>query len=321
MKVLRAKVLGFCMGVHRAVELAEGEVSRSPEQRCLTIGPLIHNPQVLRSLEERGVGVLDEQNIPEHLKDAAVIIRAHGVSPAVERKLAGRGARIVDATCPKVKASQLKARAFAAAVRRIFLAGEAGHGEIIGIRGYIESVRTVTGCAGKPDIMAAAGAEGPAADGVRGAAPFCVVAGNAAEAEAAAEKLYREEPAAKTALIGQTTISPEEYRAIAAGIQKFFPDLEIAGTICGATRDRQEALRELCGQVEAVIVAGGKESSNTRRLLAIAQARGKPCWLVEGPEDIPREIAAYETVGLCAGASTPGEVIDAIEKALLHCIL
>jgi 4-hydroxy-3-methylbut-2-enyl diphosphate reductase len=294
MKILRAQVLGFCMGVRRAVDLAEGEISRFPGRRCVTIGPLIHNPQVLRSLEDRGVSILDEKKIPDDLKNTTAIIRAHGISPMVEKELADRGARIADATCPKVKASQLKARAFAAAGRRIFLAGEERHGEIAGIRAYAQR-------------------SGPAAEA------RCVVVGNAAEAEAAAEKLYREEPAAKTALIGQTTISPEEYRAIGEGIRRFFPDLETADTICGATRDRQEALRELCGRVEAVVVAGGRESSNTRRLLAIARAQGKPSWLVEGPDDIPREIAAYQIVGLCAGASTPDSVINDIEEALLRC--
>jgi 4-hydroxy-3-methylbut-2-enyl diphosphate reductase len=297
MKVLRAKVLGFCMEVRRAVELAEGEVPRFPGQRCVTMGPLIHNPQVLRSLESRGVGILDEKSL-DNLKNTTVIIRAHGISPGLEAELAARGARIADATCPRVKASQLAARAFAAAGRRIFLAGEERHGEIIGIRGYVQ--------------------RGGPADGGPAAESRCLVVSNAAEAEGAAEQLYREEPAAKTALIGQTTISPEEYRAIGEGIRRFFPGLEIADTICGATRDRQEALRELCGRVDAVIVAGGRESSNTRRLLAIARAQGKPCWLVEGVGDIPRDAGAYQTVGLCAGASTPDSVINDIEKALLH---
>jgi 4-hydroxy-3-methylbut-2-enyl diphosphate reductase len=252
---------------------------------------LIHNPQVLGSLKNQGLEILDEKKLPPDLSNAVVIIRAHGVSPGVEKELAGRGALVVDATCPRVKANQLKARALAAAGRRIFLAGEADHGEIAGIRGYVTAED--------------------------GAALFCAVVGNAAEAAAAAEKLYREEPAAKTALIGQTTISPEEYLAIGEGIRKFFPRLKIADTICGATRDRQKALRELCGLADAVIVAGGKESANTRRLFAIAGAQGKPCWLAEGPEDLPPEIAAYNTVGICAGASTPDEVIDAIEKALV----
>jgi 4-hydroxy-3-methylbut-2-enyl diphosphate reductase len=295
MKVLRAKVLGFCMGVRRAVELAEREVLPSPQgslggRQYFTLGPLIHNPQVLESLKKKGLEILDEKNLPGDLPDAVVIIRAHGVSPGLEAALAERGARIVDATCPKVKANQIKARALAEAGYWIFLAGEEDHGEIAGIRGYVDS--------GKPG--------------------FCrAVVGNAADAEAAAEKLYRETPEAKTALVGQSTISPEEYRAIGEGIRKFFPALETADTICGATRDRQEALRELCGRVDAVIVAGGRESANTRRLLAIAQALGKPCWLAEGPDDVPREIAGYETVGICAGASTPDQVIDDIEQAVL----
>jgi 4-hydroxy-3-methylbut-2-enyl diphosphate reductase len=137
------------------------------------------------------------------------------------------------------------------------------------------------------------------------------------EAARAAGELYRDNPGAKTALIGQTTISSEEYRAIGEGIKKFFPALEVVDSICGATRDRQESLRELCGEVDAVIVAGGRLSANTRRLLFIAGEQGKPAWLVETPEDIPAEIAAYNTVGLCAGASTPDETIGTIEKALL----
>jgi 4-hydroxy-3-methylbut-2-enyl diphosphate reductase len=87
-------------------------------------------------------------------------------------------------------------------------------------------------------------------------------------------------------------------------------------TICGATRERQEALRELCARVEAVVIAGGRGSSNTRRLLEIARSLGKPCWLAESAADLPVEIAAFKTLGLSAGASTPGSVIREIEAAL-----
>jgi 4-hydroxy-3-methylbut-2-enyl diphosphate reductase len=293
MKVLRAKVLGFCMGVRRAVELAEREVrAAAPGQKYYTLGPLIHNPRVLDSLKKEGLEILDETGLSGSLENTTVIIRAHGVSPVVEAELRERGVRVLDATCPKVKANQLTARALAAGGCRIFLAGEEDHGEVAGIRGYaVES----------------------------GAGDCCIVAGNAVEAEEAAEKLYREAPEAKTALIGQSTISPEEYQSIGEGIKKFFPRLKIADTICGATRDRQDSLRELCGQVEALIVAGGKDSANTRRLLAIARDQGKPCWLVEGVEELPPEISAYERVGICAGASTPDQVIYDIENKLRNC--
>jgi 4-hydroxy-3-methylbut-2-enyl diphosphate reductase len=254
------------------------------------MGSLIHNPQAMDTLKKQGLLVLDERTLPEDLRGAVVIIRAHGITPQLEKILVDRGAQLIDATCPRVKDSQMKAQALFEGGRCIFLAGERQHGEIIGIQGY---------------------------------APACIVVADSGEAAAAAEKLFREEPSAKTALIGQTTISPGEYKSMEDSIRTFFPDLEVLNTICGATEARQNSLRSLCAGVDAVIVAGGRESANTRRLLAIAksfsdgkQVRGKPAWLVETPGEIPPEIGAYRTVGLCAGASTPDELIDAIEGAL-----
>ncbi|GHV89041.1 4-hydroxy-3-methylbut-2-enyl diphosphate reductase [Spirochaetia bacterium] len=302
MKLIKAEVLGYCMGVRRAVEMAYREADRvaagpGDSRRVYTMGPLIHNPQVLEDLRRRGVAVLDEDALPGDLQDAVVIIRAHGITPTLEAELVMRGACLIDATCPKVKASQMKARALSEAGYRIFLAGERRHGEVIGIQGF---------------------------------APGCIIVANREEAEAAAEKLFRgfgrsrdgDAPdSPKTALIAQTTLSPEEYQAIGEGIAKFFPQGEIVNTICKATRDRQDALKRLCAEVDAVIIAGGRESANTRRLLAIAQAQGRPAWLVESAADISGglagEIAAYPRVGLSAGASTPDGVIEAIEGALL----
>jgi 4-hydroxy-3-methylbut-2-enyl diphosphate reductase len=281
-QVIRAKVLGFCMGVRRAVDLAvEAAEKPGPHCRVCTLGPLIHNPRVLEGLRSRGVEVLDE--IPHDGGERVLIIRAHGIPPALEEDLKGRNARLIDATCPRVKLSQLKARRLYREGFRIFLAGEKRHGEIIAIQGY---------------------------------APSCVVVGTFEEAEEEAAKLREREPGAKTALVGQTTISPEEYGIIASGIRKYFPGLHVVDTICAATRDRQESLRELLPGVEGVVIAGGKDSANTRRLLAIAREAGKPAWLVEGPREIPEEAAAYAALGLSAGASTPGELIDEIEEAL-----
>jgi 4-hydroxy-3-methylbut-2-enyl diphosphate reductase len=285
MEVLKAGILGYCMGVRRAVEMAYRQL-RIPNCRVYTMGPLIHNPQVLEDLRKRGVEILEEDRLPLNLSGAVVLIRAHGINPGLERELLFRGARIADATCPRVKASQLKVRALAGADRctcRVFLAGEAHHGEIAGIRGY---------------------------------APGCTVVASPAEAALAAEDLFREAPGAETALIGQTTISPDEYTAIGEAIQAWFPRLEIINTICMATRDRQDALRELCGKVDAVSIAGGRQSSNTRRLLAIAERMGKPAWLVENAGEVPPELAAYAKAGLSAGASTPDEVIRGIEDKI-----
>ncbi|MDR3337561.1 MAG: 4-hydroxy-3-methylbut-2-enyl diphosphate reductase [Treponema sp.] len=293
MKVIRARRLGYCMGVRRAVRLAYAEAEKNAG-RVYTAGPLIHNPQVLEDLRRRGVEVLDDTpgRLPE-LSGAVVIIRAHGITPRLETELSSRAAVIVDATCPKVKASQTKARDLSEAGYRIFLAGEKLHGEVIGIQGY---------------------------------APDCIIVANPEEAQEAGRMVASggnkdpDKAPLKTALMGQTTISPEEYRAIAQAITAYLPRTEIINTLCPATKERQDALRALSREADALIIAGGRESANTRRLLAIAQAEGrscdKPAWLVESPEELPPGLAAYGAIGLSAGASTPDEVIDAIERAI-----
>ena len=284
MKLIKADVLGYCMGVRRAVTMAEEAVKAAARAYPVyTWGPLIHNPPVLEQFRRQGLEILEGTEVPEDLSSSVVIIRAHGITPQLERLLAGKGARLVDATCPRVKKSQIKARSLSDEGYFIFLAGERRHGELIGIQGY---------------------------------APSCLVVADPGEAGERAEALYRCAPTAKTALLGQTTIAPEEYQGIAQAIQAYFPHLEIIDTICKATRERQYALSKLCPQVDALLVLGGKESANTRRLLAIAQAQGKPAWLVEGAADIPSEIRAYPVVGLAAGASTPDELIHHIALTL-----
>lgn len=294
MKVIRAKVLGFCMGVRRAEVLAVSEAQRSAglegkdSPRVYTLGPLVHNPRVLDDLKKHGVEVLE--NIPSNLEGSSVVIRAHGVSPVIEKQLQDSGCYIVDATCPNVKASQLIAEEYARTGYCIFLAGEARHAEIEGIMGYAQAA----------------------------AAHFCTVVASALEARLAAGKLYRIDSDAKTVLLGQTTITESEYNSIGEALKLFFPNLEIVPSICAATSERQQALRELLCQVDAVVIAGGKESANTRRLLSIAQESGKPCVLAENAKDIGEDFFNFETVGLCAGASAPDSVIDEIEQALLR---
>ena len=259
----------------------------SSNANVYTLGPLIHNGGALEGLKKQGVKILEEHEIDTLPEGSTVVIRAHGVAPKIERLLYGKDIRILDATCPHVKESQKKARHFAESGYRVFLAGEENHGEIIGIRGYVEAASSIS-----------------------------IVVANTNEAESAALKLFHQDRASKTALIGQTTISTEEYKAIGESIKLYFPNLEIIDTICAATVERQEALRELCGQVEAVIIAGGRESANTRRLLSLARELGKPSWLVEKPDDIPDEVKAYKRIGLSAGASTPDDLVMKIEETL-----
>ena len=284
-QVKRAKVLGYCMGVRRAIDAVYRALADYPDKTVYTYGPLIHNPITMKLLEAKGVHIVnpDEELKPQITPQSPIIIRAHGISPQKRQELIDCGAIIIDATCPRVIASQFRAAQYAQKGYTIILAGDKNHGELIGIKGYALSV---------PNGR-------------------CATVQTAAEAEAL---LHDGVP---TVLIAQTTITREEYRAIAEILRKKIPDLTVLETICPATDERQEALLELAKEVDAVLVIGGKNSANTRRLLQTAIDSGKPAWLTESSGDIPQEIRQYRTIGLVAGASTPDISIDAIEQLLL----
>jgi len=294
MKVIKAKVLGFCMGVRSAVDLAY-EASKTASS-VFTLGSLIHNPKVLDDLRALGVNAITYGQLMTGRiinKDSSVIIRAHGISPGLEMYLRSKVTNIIDATCPRVKANQLKTQELSQYGYSIFIAGETNeqgfkHAEIAGLLGYANT------------------------------APFHIVVSDAQEAKEAALSLYRSNKSAITALLGQTTISNEEYQAIANEIKKYFPNLEIVNTICAATKERQGALREILAEVDAIIIAGGEESANTRRLFAIAKENGKPCVLVENAKQIPKEYFSFNVIGISAGASTPDTIINEIEQALIN---
>jgi 4-hydroxy-3-methylbut-2-enyl diphosphate reductase len=234
-------------------------------------------------LADLGFSVLNEDNLPETLAQSATVIRAHGVGPQTRQDLLRRGTRIIDATCPKVRKSQLKARELFEKGFAVFIAGEKNHGEVRGIRMF---------------------------------APDSLVVENEDGAFKAAKTLFSTNRTAKTAIIGQTTISSAEYQAICAAVRQFFPDLAVYDTICGATVARQKALAGLCGEADALVIAGDPASSNTRRLLAVAKELAKPAWIVSRASALPPELGSFGTVGLSAGTSTPDALIGEIERAI-----
>lgn len=283
-QVKRAKVLGYCMGVRRAVEAVYRALAKYPDKTVYTYGPLIHNPVTMQLLEARGVCIVnpDEELKSQIIPESPIIIRAHGIAPQKRRELIDCGAIIIDATCPRVIASQLRAAQYSQKGYTVILAGDKNHGELIGIKGYALSV---------PHSK-------------------CITVQTAAEAE----KLQYD--GTLTVLIAQTTIKREEYRAIAEILCNKIPNLAVLETICPATDERQEALLELVKEVDAILVIGGGNSANTRRLLQTAIDSGKPAWLAESVDDIPQEVYQYRTIGLAAGASTPDSSIDAVEERL-----
>jgi 4-hydroxy-3-methylbut-2-enyl diphosphate reductase len=219
-----------------------------------------------------------------------VIIRAHGVPPELRASFEARGAEIVDATCPRVIASQRKAEDYARRGYQVVIAGDRDHGEVAGLVGHAEK--------------GARGAQRPNRVAVS-------IVASAAEAATA-------ELSPPLALIAQTTIKDAEYQAIQKALAARLAgrELVVVDSICPATGERLAALERLAAEVDAIVVVGGRNSANTARLFATAAASGKPAWLIETAAELPSEAFGYERVGVTAGASSPDEVVDEVEAAL-----
>ena len=281
MEIIRASVLGFCFGVRRAVELAEKALSENPGKKVYSLGPLIHNENALSALEEKGLHILEESDIAELEEGSVVIIRAHGVAPCVTDALEKRGCKIIDATCPRVKASQKMVERYSSENDYVVLTGDINHGEVIGIAGY-------------------AGENFSQIQDYEEAERFNIKDGDNKN----------------VILLSQTTYSPKEFEKIENLFKSKFHNLAVMNTICPATSERQQALLELCSQVEGVLVVGGKNSANTKRLYQTATANCKLAVHIQSAADIPQEFFNLKTIGITAGASTPDEIIEDVERKL-----
>ena len=281
MEIIRASVLGFCFGVRRAVELAEKALSENPGKKVYSLGPLIHNENALSALEEKGLHILEESDIAELEEGSVVIIRAHGVAPSVTDALEKRGCKIIDATCPRVKASQKMVERYSSENDYVVLTGDINHGEVIGIAGY-------------------AGENFSQIQDYEEAERFNIKDGDNKN----------------VILLSQTTYSPKEFEKIENLFKSKFHNLAVMNTICPATNERQEALLELCGLVDGVLVVGGKNSANTKRLYQTAAANCKLAAHIQSAADIPQEFFNLKTIGITAGASTPDEIIEDVERKL-----
>jgi len=277
----------MCMGVRRAEEKAKKAAQRAMKsgKPVFTYGPLIHNPQAVRALEDLGVKVLDPEafergELDEKANNSIVVIRAHGAPPEALERLGSLDVEIVDATCPRVLKSQKKAASLIEKGYSLAIAGDRSHGEVTGILGY---------------------------------APGAKVVQNAEEAAVLAKEWERR----AVALIAQTTIKKSEYDAIAAQFKAHCPSFLAFDTLCPATAERQKALKQMAEKVEALLVVGGKNSANTQRLFMAAKETGKPAWHIETAAELPKEIFQYTSVGLTAGASTPDSMVDDVESTLI----
>ena len=275
MQVLLAEEFGFCFGVERAVEMVEGALSEGATVR--TLGPLIHNTQEIQRLEGGGVRTI---NAPaEVLAGETAVIRAHGVTPEVQRELESRAERVIDATCPFVTKVQKLAERAAAEGRDVVVVGSPDHPEMIGVKGYAPEhahvVRDASEVASLPMLHA----------------PL---------------------------VVSQTTIKLSTFLETADAVRaKSDSEPQIVNTICSATRDRQDAARALAGQVDAFYVIGGKHSSNSLKLLSVCKEQCDKSFLIETADEINAEdLLGMERVGVTAGASTPNWLIEQVVARL-----
>lgn len=277
MIIKRARVYGMCFGVRDAIALA-GQVA-AQSGPVTVLGQLVHNPDVLHSLREQGVEVAEDVKSVQVQPGTHYVITAHGVSDTQRAAWLQTGATLHDTTCPLVQKAHHRLRDFVAMGLHPVVIGKAGHVEVLGLTGdYVDA--TVI------------------------------------ETESDVAKLP---PQGGFGIVSQTTQPIERVRDLVLCIRLLRPTqpLYFADTVCQPTKDRQNALRELCAEVETVIVVGGRASNNTRQLVLAAQSYGVRAHSVEGPHDLRTEWFANITrIGLTAGTSTPDEVIDAVEHAM-----
>ncbi len=273
MKVCLAEEAGFCFGVRKAVETAENTVDES-EKPVFTLGPLIHNPQEIERLKQRGLRVLEGIKDLSQIDEGTVIIRTHGVAPRTKEEIVARGLEVVDATCPFVRRAQRRAEELTDAGYRVVVVGDPDHPEVKGIIGH-------------------------AGEGVEVIEDF-----------KAARRFRSQE---KVGLVPQTTQRRHRLEEIASLLEEKVENLRIEDTICHATQRRQEAARDTARKVDAMVIIGGYNSSNTAKLASICREMGVPAYHIEKAEELRREwFYEAEKVGITAGASTPDWIIKEV---------
>jgi 4-hydroxy-3-methylbut-2-enyl diphosphate reductase len=272
-KIILANPRGFCAGVNMAIESLERalDVYGTP---LYVYHEIVHNRPVVERFRKLGVVFVD--SIEEIPAGATVLYSAHGVAPLIREESAARNLRAIDATCPLVTKVHLEAVRFAREGYVILLIGHEGHDEVVGTTGEApEHIRLVE------DVEDAERLQFP--------------------------------PGTKLAFLTQTTLSVDDADAIVAVLRRRFPNIvgPSRDDICYATQNRQEAVKSILPEADAVIVLGSRNSSNSLRLAELARSNGKPAYLVDRVGEIPEgAFRGHETVLITAGASAPEEMVQ-----------
>ncbi len=277
MKVIKAKTAGFCFGVKRAVDTVYEQVNTCSGP-IYTYGPIIHNEEVVKDLESKGVVVLRTEEDLDNISGGTVIIRSHGVEKRIYDKLEAKGVRIVDATCPFVKKIHNIVQKESAEGKYILIIGNPDHPEVIGIRGW--------------------------------AGEHAAVIQNADDIENI--DFSKKE---KICVVSQTTFNYNKFKDLVEIIKKKSYDSIVLNTICNATKERQTEAESIAESVDAMIVIGDKHSSNTQKLFEICRKACNNTYYIQTLDDLDlNQLGSVETVGITAGASTPNNIIEEVQN-------
>ncbi len=286
MKITTAASAGFCFGVKRAVDLVYKAIENG--EKVYTYGPIIHNDEVVADLNQKGVIVIAS---PEELKTlpvGTIIIRSHGISEALQKELSSHGHKLIDATCPYVKKIHKVVRDKSVEGQHIIIVGNRTHPEVEGIIGWCKTTF-------------------PLID----SSDYTVI-----ESEEEAEN-FNVTKERKICIVAQTTFNYKKFQDLVEIILKKGYDIFVLNTICNATEERQYEAYQLAKQSDAMIVIGGKHSSNTRKLYEICKKECENTYYIQKLDDLDLNLfKSYRNVGITAGASTPNNIIKEVHTAM-----
>ncbi|AMV26406.1 4-hydroxy-3-methylbut-2-enyl diphosphate reductase [Gemmata sp. SH-PL17] len=273
MKIILANPRGFCAGVNMAIDALETAL-RHYGSPLYVYHEIVHNRPIVEKFQKLGVVFVDD--IAEVPTGGTVLYSAHGISPVIRKHSEERNLRAIDATCPLVTKVHKEAIKFAREGYTIVLIGHEGHDEVIGTMGEA------------PENM--------------------VLVEDAADVEALTLSVD-----AKLAFLTQTTLSVDEAKVVIDALKQKYP--QIVGPnkddICYATQNRQDAVKKLVGEADAVLVLGSQNSSNSQRLAELARTNGKPAYLIDRVSELKDEwFRSTDTVLVTAGASAPEEHVQ-----------
>lgn len=272
-----AKTAGFCFGVKRAVEKVYEQVETG-KKNVYTYGPIIHNEEVVSDLESRGVQVLESREELEKLSEGTVVIRSHGVPEEIYRLIEKKGLECVDATCPFVRKIHRIVEKESRNGRHIIIVGNDKHPEVEGIKGWCKGPVTV--------ISTEEEAENP---GISEGEKLCIVS--------------------------QTTFNYNKFKDLVEILEKKRYDRIVLNTICSATEERQLEARQIACEADTMIVIGGRHSSNTQKLYEICRKECRNTYYIQTLVDLDtKPFQCIGCVGITAGASTPNNIIEEVQR-------